>query len=186
MLKNFAKILLTLAVFGLFASFVACTDEPQPSNHSVFANEKQKKDSLENLNKYLVSKEKEAIQEYIGRKQLNFVETGTGLCYHIIKHGDEEPVKTGNIVVLDYQVRLLDDTVIYYPDENGYKIFVVGHGGVESGLEEAVLHLHRGDEAEIIIPSHLAYGLLGDGDKIPPRTPIVYYVKIIDNQTNRQ
>ena len=64
-------------------------------------------------------------------------------------------------------------------------MFVVGHGGVESGLEEAVLHLHYGDEAEIVIPSHLAYGLTGDGNKIPINSTIVYKVKVVENQSNK-
>jgi len=57
---------------------------------------------------------------------------------------------------------------------------VVGHGGVESGLEEAVLLLHAGDKARIIIPSHLAYGLVGDDDKIPARATLIYEIELIE------
>ena len=94
-------------------------------------------------------------------------------------------IKTGDIVALDYELRLLDGELVYSSKENGLKVFIVGRGGVESGLEEAVLHLHKGDEAEIIIPSHLAYGLAGDGDKIPIRSTIVYKLKVIENQSNK-
>lgn len=47
----------------------------------------------------------------------------------------------------------------------GAKRFLIGQGGVEIGLEEAVLHLRKGDRATLILPSHLAHGLRDD-DKI--------------------
>ena len=105
-------------------------------------------------------------------------ETGTGLRYRIVKQGDTALIKTKDIVSMEYEVRLLDGEVIYSSKEFGQKVFVVGRGGVESGLEEALLHLHKGDVAEIILPSHLAFGLLGDGDRIPPKSALVYKVKI--------
>lgn len=185
MLKFIVKILSVFAVLCVFFSFEACCDETEDGQKISFENKKQKKDSLENLNKYFVAREKEAIKDYITKKGINIVETGTGLCYRIINQGDGELIKTGDIVTLDYQIRLLNDSLLYHSGEKGFKIFEVGHGGVESGLEEAVLLLHKGDEAEIIIPSHLAYGLLGDGDRIPSRATIVYNVKIIDNQSKR-
>ena len=37
-----------------------------------------------------------------------------------------------------------------------------------------------GDKAKFIIPSHLAFGLLGDENKIPKRATLVYDVELID------
>lgn len=182
MLRFLLKILTVFAVMSIFFIMEACSDGAERVQNTGFANNKQLKDSLENLNRTLVSKEKEAINEYILNAGADFVKTGTGLCYHIINQGDSKLIQTGDIVALDYELRLLNGDLIYSSYENGRKVFVVGHGGVESGLEEAVLHLHRGDEAEIIIPSHLAYGLAGDGDRIPIRSTLVYKVKVIENQ----
>ena len=36
-----------------------------------------------------------------------------------------------------------------------------------SGLEEGLLLMKVGDKAKFIIPSHLAFGLLGDENRIP-------------------
>ena len=65
-------------------------------------------------------------------------------------------------------------------ENDGFKSFVVGRGGVESGLEEAVLKMKKNSEAIFILPSHLAHGYVGDGDKITYRTVLVYKVKVID------
>jgi FKBP-type peptidyl-prolyl cis-trans isomerase len=47
-------------------------------------------------------------------------------------------------------------------------------------LEEAVLKLKNNSEAILILPSHLAHGLLGDGNKITPKAILVYKIKVID------
>ena len=50
----------------------------------------------------------------------------------------------------------------------------------QTGIEEAVLFLRKGDKAHIIIPSHLAFGLLGDQKMIPSRSALIYEVNIIN------
>ena len=57
--------------------------------------------------------------------------------------------------------------------------FVVGKGGVESGLEEVVKYLHAGDNARFILPPHLAHGNFGDGKKIPPGAILLYELKLL-------
>ena len=184
MSKEIFKILSVLVFLCAVFAFQNCSNDAEKGKNSAVLDNKQKKEYLERANKYIVSQEKEAIDKYIENRRIDMVETGTGLRYRIVNQGDGEKIKTGDIVSLDYEVRLLNDDLLYSSEETGRKIFVSGRGGVESGLEEAVLLLHKGDEAEIIIPSHLAHGLLGDGDKIPPRTTIVYKVKVVDNQIN--
>jgi len=39
--------------------------------------------------------------------------------------------------------------------------------------------LSLGDHAKLIIPSHLAHGLIGDLDKIPPLTTLVMDIHLI-------
>ena len=184
MLKSINILLFALALFNMCVGFYSCTSDSANYQYADNDTKNRNKENLEKVNKYLMLQEKQLINEYIGSRNIQFVETGTGLRYCIVNQGDGELVKKGNIIALDYEVRLLNGDMLYSSDTKGLKVFVVGHGGVESGLEEAVLHLRKGDEAEIIIPSHLAYGLLGDGDMIPPKATIVYKVKVIENQIN--
>ena len=40
--------------------------------------------------------------------------------------------------------------------------------------------MRAGDKARFIIPPHLAYGLLGDENRIPARSIIIYQVELVD------
>lgn len=139
---------------------------------------KLQKESLIVANKYLVNSENTDITNYINRHKLSVVETGSGLRYQITSNGTGTKAEIGNIVVLNYKVKLISGDVIYSSDENGPLQFKIGHGGIETGLEEAILHMRVGDKAIIIIPSHLAYGLLGDSKRIPKRSTIIYEIEV--------
>jgi len=100
--------------------------------------------------------------------------TESGLWYMVYEAGDGKMAEQGDLVALEYSVSLLDGTLCYHSDESGPLNFVVGRGGVEAGLEEGILLLRVGDKARFILPPHLAYGLLGDENKIPARSVIIY------------
>lgn len=178
MLKIFNGILSVIITTCLMVLLASCADiTDNQSDNSV---NKQDRERLEEANRYLVQQEKEIINEYINNCGNIFVETGTGLRYRIVNQGDSILIKKGHIVAMEYQTSLINNEIVYSSDKDGIKSFVVGRGGVERGLEEAMLHLHRGDEAEVIMPSYLAYGLTGDGSRIPPKSILVYKLKIID------
>jgi len=126
----------------------------------------------------MVNSESIEIDNYIRRHKLNVIKTGSGLSYQIIKHGNGEKAIVGKEITLNYKTKLITGDVIYSSKESAPKSFTIGHGGVESGLEEAILNMRVGDEAIIIIPSHLAFGLLGDRKKIPQRSTIIYEIEI--------
>jgi FKBP-type peptidyl-prolyl cis-trans isomerase len=62
--------------------------------------------------------------------------------------------------------------------KSGPKVFRVEKSEAESGLHEAVQLLHQGDSARLVLPPHLGFGMVGDGNKIPPRAILVYMIKI--------
>ena len=113
---------------------------------------------------------------------MNVIQTGTGLRYQIVSQGDGDLIREGNVVTLEYEVRLLNGDLIYSSQNDGRKTFLVGRGGVESGLEEAILKLRKNSTAILILPAHLAHGLIGDGNKVPPRATLVYRLKVVDKQ----
>ena len=174
-MNKFFKYLL----FVLFLSFVAC-DHSQETQVKTDPNALKK--SMEKANRYLVNDEEADIEDYVNRHGLNMVSTGTGLRYAILKQGSEQLIQEGQTVCLEYELRSITGDLIYSSKNEGNKLFKVGEGTVESGLDEAMSHLHKNDIATLIIPSHLAYGLHGDDNKIPAYSTLIYSIKIIDIQ----
>jgi len=138
------------------------------------------KEPLIKANKKLAQTEDEQIEDFIRRYGWDMKETGTGLRYMIYHEGEGPKAKTGQIARINYSLSLLTGDEIYTSEQTGPKEFLIGKGGVESGLEEGILLLKKGDRAKFIIPSHLAFGLMGDSEKIPAKATLVYDVELID------
>jgi FKBP-type peptidyl-prolyl cis-trans isomerase FkpA len=136
-------------------------------------------EALIGANRLLVQKDREKITDYLKHHNLTLHESASGLWYGIIRQGSGAKVKENMQVTLKYQVTLLDGTLCYNSDSLGLKQFIVGQGGVESGLEEGILLLHEGGKALFIMPPHLAHGLPGDGNRIPARSIIVYEIELL-------
>jgi FKBP-type peptidyl-prolyl cis-trans isomerase FkpA len=139
------------------------------------------KGEMADLNRYLITKDRERIQNYIERKSLKMTETKTGLWYQILKEGEGETLKERDRVVMDYECTLLDGTKCYSSRELGAKELILGRSELEAGLNEGLRLLKPGSEAIFIIPPFLAYGLIGDRKLIPPRAVLVYNIRIRRN-----
>ena len=164
----------------LLVSLFSCEEKPQEP--SVPVSKTEMKSSMETANRYLLNEEEEDIANYIKRHGLEMTSTGTGLRYQILKRGSEKKIEKGEKVTLEYELGSIAGDLFYSSEKDGVKSFVVGEGSVETGLDEAMTYLHRGDEAKLIIPFHLAYGLHGDDNRIPEYATLVYTIKVIDNQ----
>ncbi len=133
---------------------------------------------MEEVNRYLLRKDREVILNYIERKKLTMTESPTGLWYMIQKPGTGEYLKDNDRVIMNFECYLLDGTPCYSSSEQGPKDIIIGRTGLEPGMNEGLKLLKRGSEAIFIIPPFLSYGMVGDGKKIPPRSTIVYTVRI--------
>lgn len=159
--------------------FLSCDNvKNRKDNHVI--DEKQLELSLEEMNRKMLQYESELIDNYVEKNNLNVIKTGTGLRYQLVEEGDGDLIKKGDIVTLQYELRLLSGELLYSSDNDGNKTFLVSRGGVESGLEEAVLKFRMNSEAILILPPHLAHGLIGDGNRIPPKAILVYSIKVVD------
>ena len=136
------------------------------------------KELLLRINQTLSSDDRAAIEQYIEQSGLQGMrQSPTGLFYLIEGDSSGRRAALNSIVEYRYSIALLDSTECYNPAEP--KQIMVGKGGVESGVEEALQLMHEGQRALLIIPPHLAHGLAGDGDQIPPRAILVYTVELL-------
>lgn len=138
------------------------------------------KESLIKTNKSAAEIESEQIDAYIKRQKWNVIKTGSGLRYMIYKEGNGEPAKMGQYAKIDFEITLLNGTVCYSNKGKKPAEFLIGQDNVESGLHEGITYMHVGARAKLVLPSHLAHGLIGDQDKIPPRSTIIYDIELLD------
>lgn len=135
--------------------------------------------NLKRVNKFLAEKDQERIRSFVQRRGWNMQRTGSGLWYMIDSPGGGMDIEQGMHVKMNYEIRLLDGTLCYSSDSLGAKVFRVGEEDEPQGLHEAMKRLHEGDHARIIMPPHLAHGLIGDGERIPARAILVYDVQVL-------
>jgi len=172
-MKNNKLFLLLILV----PAFLMCSrnTEKNLTNEQI----RETEEALIGANRMLLQKDKDRIKEYMAEHDLSLRETETGLWFELLKDGNGTQVQDGMLLTIDYKVSLLDGTACYSSDSLGYKQFRAGKGGIESGLDEGIRMLNEGSEAIFVLPPHLAHGLTGDGDRIPARSVIVYYVKLL-------
>lgn len=166
-------------IMCMLLGLTACREKPKAPTP---VTKDEMKKSMETANRYLLNEEEDEIERYVRRHGLEMVKTGTGLRYQILKQGSENQIEKGNTVTLGYELHSIKGELIYSSENEGFKKFVVGDGSVETGLDEAVTYLHKGDLAKVIIPFHLAYGLHGDDRDIPEYATLIYTIKIVDIQ----
>ena len=166
-------------IFIFIIIFFSCNKEKSTKKRFVI---RHTKESLQEVNKLLVDKDTEIIENYIKRREWDMAVSETGLWYEIYKKGNGPEIKRNDLITYNYSVWLLDGTLCYSSDNLGAGSFVVGKGRVESGLEEGVLMLNKGSKSRFILPPHLAHGLIGDENRIPARATLIYDIEIIDIQ----
>ena len=160
--------------FVILFIFVSCNNRSKEPIDT-----KKYKEPLIKVNKYLVEKDQDNIAAYVERHGWKMEVSETGLWYNVSKNGTEKATKNA-IATINYKVKLLNNKHCYSSDSLGPKSFRIGQGGVESGLEEGILLMYKGDKARFIMPPHLAHGLLGDNNKILARATIIYEVELIE------
>ena len=103
-----------------------------------------------------------------------------GIRFKILREGEGPQPVSGNRVTVHYRGRFLDGTEFDNSYTKGKPVtFTVMSPGVIRGLSEAFKDMRKGEHRLVIIPYKYAYGSNGRGP-IPPRTPLVFEVELLD------
>ena len=169
----------SVILFLAFIIIVSC--ENSETTNQPFYNDKNKtEDTLIKANRYLLERDKEQIQSYVKRRSWKMQISESGLWYEVYKKTNNQKVESGNIIKYNYTIELLDGTLCYSSDSTGAENIKIGRSGKESGLEEGLLMMRTGEKAHFILPPHTAHGLIGNMDRIPHRSTIVYDVELLN------
>lgn len=166
-----------ILLFILSVLFVGCDDNKITHKRNI---DKSKVDkAFIKINKAYIKVEDQQIDDYLNRRNWNFTRTKSGLRYLIYKKGVGRKIKSGDIVTIEYTINLIRGEEVYSSKSLGDKTFKVDESDEPSGLHQAIKLMKVGDRAKVVIPSYLAYGLMGDDKKIPAKATLFYdiYVK---------
>lgn len=139
----------------------------------------------ENLKKK-EAEEESKLEAYIKENKLEMQKTVSGLYYKITKVAPENPqAKAYDTVYVHYIGKFLDGKVFDSSfNRNEPLQFVLGTGSVIKGWDEGIALLRKGEKAQLLIPSKLAYGAMGGGT-IPPFSTLLFEVELVDIKPNK-
>jgi len=105
--------------------------------------------------------------------------TDTGLQYEVITTGEGDKPAAESKVRTHYHGTLIDGTVFDSSYERGEPAeFPVN--GVIAGWTEALQLMPVGSKWRLYVPSNLAYGEHGAGERIAPHSTLVFDVELLD------
>ncbi len=165
---------ISLWAFMLLAT--ACHNDP-PVVMPQGKNTTDLRQNMINANRTIARSEETSIDEYVARRGWKMAKTGSGVRLWEYGVGQGPQVAYEDSVHIVYDVEAINGTPLYKGVREDY---VAGRRQEMVGLDEAVLRLHHGSRAKVILPSNLGYGIGGDGDRIPQSTILVIDLTIMD------
>lgn len=170
--------ILFLALLLAFSYSCQQTQKKKPTQEEMI----EYKRRLAQIHRQIISNDVDSIRNIIKQNSWDMIETKTGLWYSIDSSTQGNYPNEGDLVTVNYSVELLDSTICYSKEHIGFKKFIVGHGNIETGIQEGVLRMKEGEKARLILPPHLAFGVVGDGNKIPRLSILLYRIELLHIQ----
>ena len=112
------------------------------------------------------------------KKRAGVVTLPSGLQYEVLKEGAGRRPAATDKVQCHYHGNLIDGTVFDSSVQRGTPA-VFGVNQVIAGWVEALQLMPEGSKWKLFIPSDLAYGERGAGDKIGPNAALIFDVELI-------
>lgn len=113
------------------------------------------------------------------RTKEGIVETDSGLQYKIIESGEGDSPNEDSYVTVHQRCTLVNGTLLEdtyrenEPSEVHMKELIEGY-------KEGLMLMNKGARYQFFVPSELAWGKNGTGNKIPPNAVLIFDVRLID------
>ncbi len=125
-------------------------------------------------------KEELLIQDYLATQNVNFQKNKAGIYMHNPNTDSLNWVQKNDTISYVYSVKDLHHNELYSEQEIGKKTEVMNKARMIRGVEYALKEMSPNTQAVALIPSGLAYGNTGDGNKIYPNQPIIITLKLFN------
>lgn len=156
-----------IALFLLLLSF-SCVDpaarRPVSSSSSTSLLTRYTKE-----NKRLNDLETQKIAQFIAQDSLTVYKTSPyGFWYTYETKISENTAfpKVGDEVVFSYDIRNLDDEIIYSKEVLGLKNYKIDREDFIPAIQQGIKLMKLGETVTFVIPFYSAFGIAGDGNKI--------------------
>ncbi|AUC84484.1 gliding motility-associated peptidyl-prolyl isomerase GldI [Polaribacter sp. ALD11] len=156
-----------LFLFGILFLMSCTTSKPRrPINPKPSTTIFQ--DNIEATKKIFELEESE-ILEFIKKDTTKLYETSSSGFWYTYNTKIEEKLampKTGDVVRFEYDIKDLNDSVLYSKAILGVKNYKVDKEDFISGIQKGIKLMKIGETITFVIPSYNAFGISGDGNKI--------------------
>lgn len=152
---------------------------------------KQKAEMIKN--EKLKGEEAGKLQAYLTQNNITQAPTSSGIYFIQQVPGSGPVVATSQFVKLNLTVSSIDGKKLFSTlDANKPVTMEFGKPFDTKGLDEAIGMMRKGSKAKVIVPSVMGFGEKGRRNQqtgefiIPPYTPVVYELEILDIKTKAQ
>ncbi len=127
-----------------------------------------------------------SIEGFLSTKNIKAEKMFEGIFYTLTTEGTGDVPRPGEFIKIRYVGKLLNGKVFdKSPTEEPY-VFQLGSGQVIKGWNKALSKLKIGTKTTLYIPANLAYGPIGIGTVIPPNSPLVYEIELVEILNKQQ
>lgn len=159
---------------------------PEPDQLFQERNQNPRENNIEAHRRFL-KQEIESIKAYIEERDLDLQRNGTGIHYAIDGEKAQGPVaQSGDLVSYSYEISMLNGSILYESKAEKPAQLLIDRQDAEIGLHDALKLMRVGDKGFFILPSHRAFGVAGDQNKVPPFTALVYKLEVLEIQNQNQ
>ena len=131
-----------------------------------------------NRTKELNDLERLQIQDWINSQSVKYYPMGMNYWVNIPNLESKHRKNDGEKVSYEYYIYDFDRTKVYETPIGNTNV-TFGRFNEMDAVEDVIRYLEKGQEAELLIPSVLAYGTYGDNKKITNDTPLIIKVKVL-------
>lgn len=131
-------------------------------------------------NKIRNAQERKFIEDWIVKSKQTFFST-TENYWSSIDFSNRKMVNQAKLFSYEYELFDFNNEKIYPEKTTKDQVYPVKEREVLA-VEDALMHMNKGEEAALLVPSVLAFGSKGDENKIPNDLPIIIKLKVNDIQ----
>jgi FKBP-type peptidyl-prolyl cis-trans isomerase len=120
------------------------------------------------------------LDKYITSQNIKAERTPEGVFFTAHTEGVGKEPQQGDFVKIRYVGKLLSGKVFDESPKNEPFAYRFGTHQVIEGWDIAIKRLRVGAKVTIYVPAKLAYGTMGIGTSVPPNTPLMYDIELMD------